>query len=87
MFGEKKGRFRPAGGEISFWVSNRVTRVTNRSYAVVDPTADSAAGRAADSFLCHKKFCTKCEIFCGKDKKSTMLPQAKPAVIEYKRPV
>jgi len=34
MFGEKKGRFRPAGGEISFWVSNRVTRVNNRSYAV-----------------------------------------------------
>jgi len=27
MCGEKKGRFRPAGGEISFWVSNRVTRV------------------------------------------------------------
>ncbi len=27
FFVKKPGIFRPAGGEISFWVSNRVTRV------------------------------------------------------------
>ncbi len=28
MFGKKKGRFRPAGGEIFFRVCDRVSRVT-----------------------------------------------------------
>jgi|GEM_PF-2317517 len=34
VFCPKTGIFRPAGGAISFWVSNRVPRVIYRSYAV-----------------------------------------------------
>jgi len=34
MFVKKNGRFRPAGGEIAFQVSDRVSRLINTSYAV-----------------------------------------------------
>jgi len=30
-------RFHPAGGEMSFWVNNRVTRVIYTTYAITDP--------------------------------------------------
>jgi len=39
LFGKKNGRFRPAGGEISFQVSDRITCVTYRSYVVRIQTA------------------------------------------------
>jgi hypothetical protein len=38
FFVNKNGVFHPAGGEISFWIRNRITRVTDKTYAVVVQT-------------------------------------------------
>jgi|GEM_PF-4157878 len=53
MCGEKKGRFRPAGGEIFFWVSNRVPRVIYTRYAVPDLEAHVASSSAEEAIFFH----------------------------------
>ena len=57
----------------------------NTRYAVVDPTADSASGRAEIPCLGTKSL-HYVQTFCAQAKR-TMLPQAKSAVIGSQRPV
>ena len=45
-----------SSGETPGLNAHRVRRVTDRSYAVVAPTSDSAAGRAEETSFCHTTF-------------------------------
>jgi hypothetical protein len=45
-FVKKTGIFRPAGDEMLCQVRDRVSRITDTSYAVIEPKGTSASGRA-----------------------------------------
>jgi hypothetical protein len=89
MFVQKDVQFRPAGGEMSFQVRDRVSPVKIRSYAV--GILFWSVGRHKTRFACGSMVHvfsvaqknSRCEFFCATDRACSALPEPALSVVEW----